>query len=206
MQSNMKRILIIDDHKMFLDGIQSLLSNDSEFHVQIINNYVNDHKKIDLKIIDLVLLDINMPDINGIELVRELKKKASHLKVIFLTSHNEAAIVKKAMKANPDGYLLKNTDKIELKTAIRKVLEGNKYFNKQLEEIIYAVNTDIINLSKREKEVLKLIAEEKTTLEISKSLFVSVNTIETHRKNLIRKTGSKNVVGLIKYAINNNLL
>ena len=147
-----------------------------------------------------------MPDINGIELAKELKNKASHLKIIFLTTHKEASVITKAIKANPDGYLLKNTDKIELKTAIRKVLEGNKYFNKQIENIIYAANTNTINLSKREKEVLILIAEEKTTSEIAKLLFVSINTIETHRKNLIRKTESKNVVGLIKYAINNNLL
>ncbi len=205
-------LCIVDDHKMFLEGITSVLSNTENMNVIMT---AKDGKEA-LKILpnfmpDVLITDIDMLIINGIELTKEVKSLYPKIKVIAVSSHSKSVIITKAIQAGVDGYILKNTGKLELCKAIKTVYQGTKYFNNEIKEIINdsifnIKKTDTVNLSEREKEVLILISNEKSSHEIAEILSLSIYTIETHRKNLMRKIGTKNMVGLVKYAIQQNII
>ncbi|MBA6157332.1 response regulator transcription factor [Tenacibaculum sp. S7007] len=208
------KIFIVDDHKMFLDGITVILNNISG----LIILGVAENGKEALKLIpnlkpDILITDIDMPIIDGIELTNQLRLSYPNLKILAVSSHNNSTTISKAIKAGINGYILKNTGKVELLKAINTIFNGENYFTKEVKQLI---NDSIFNnkeakknkvkLSDREKEVLYLIAHEKSTKEIAEKLYVSINTVETHRKNLMRKVGTKNMVGLVKYAIQQGLI
>lgn len=201
------KVTIIDDHKMFSEGLSSLLQKHKDYDITVINDF-REKDFTDLATAHLVLLDINMP-YSGLKIARRIKNIDSNIKIIIISSHEEKEIISEALKIDIDGYLLKNTDKFELKLALSKVLNNEKYYCKSVKNCIKSLKLGtekLIKLSKREEEVLRLIVEEKTTQEIANELFLSINTIETHRKNLMRKIGVSNVVGLIKYAFTNKTL
>ncbi len=207
--------LIVDDHKMFLDGLFELLKdNDS---VQITATANNGEDAINIlknnKNIKLVISDISMPLIDGVELTKRIKKLQSGIRIIILSMHKETDVIHKLIQNEVDGYLLKNADISELDKAINKVLSGEKYFTKTIMneymESIFSpskLTKSAIKLSKREKDIIKLIANEYTNQKIAEKLFLSLYTVETHRKNILRKINAKNTAGIVKYAIQHNLI
>jgi len=208
------KIAITDDHQMVLRGIQSMLKDASEIEIAgLYDSATATLNAITKDAPDILLLDINLPDINGIELCKQLKKKLSHLKVIAISNYDEVSFVKRMLNNGADGYLLKNTDKLELLTAFKTVLNGEQYLQRDIEKKLLnqsigkkTTNSLLVKLTRREKEVLQAIAEELTTQEISEKLFISPKTVETHRMNIMSKLGAKNSVGIVKTAIENGLL
>ena len=208
------KIAITDDHVMVLKGIVSLLENTPE--IKIIGEYNNGEetlKGLSSNLPDVLFLDINLPDINGIDLSKQLLKKHPDLKIIALTNFEDITFVKRMLKNGVLGYLLKNTDKLELIEAIKTVLSGDVYLQKDIQKKLFnqtskkATNNGLLpKLTRREHEVLLAISEELTTQGISEKLFISPKTVETHRMNIMSKLGAKNSVGIIKIAIEKQLL
>lgn len=208
------RIAITDDHPLVLQGIKSMLDETKE--VAVVGSFSNGQKTIDQiqKVnADVLLLDINLPDINGIDLSKKLLKDFPELKIIALTNFDDISFVRRMLKNGVHGYLLKNTDKIEILKAIKAVLSGDIYVQKEiyskllLQKKPTAISNGLnIKLTRREHEVLVAISEELTTQEISEKLFISPKTVETHRTNIMSKLGAKNSVGIIKIAIEKELL
>lgn len=207
------KILIVDDHKMFLEGLKSILSTDKEIKVKailtdarLVMNYLDKHP------IDVVLTDISMPNMDGLELSSALKNRKPSMKTLVLSTHNDPLTIQKLIKIGADGYLLKNAEKVELLKAIKTVAKGKKYFSSEVQKkyaqslFSGSVDNTKIELSKREKEILSLVVEEYTAQEIAAKLFISQHTVNTHRKNLLSKLGVKNTAGLVKYTIINGLL
>lgn len=161
---------------------------------------------------DMVLSDLQMPEMNGIELTGKIHERFPNVRVLILTIDDEPYKIRQAITAGASGYLLKDTDKTELEEAIRKLHQGLPYYSEKVLKIITTgekdkslINKELSHLSAREIDVLKLIAQEFSTNEIAEQLFVSVNTIESHRKSLMKKLDVKNVVGLIKFAMRHKL-
>lgn len=208
------KIAITDDHQLVLKGIAAMLDNVKE--VEITGAYA-DVSETELGIAenqpDVLFLDINLPDGNGIELTKLLLKKYPDLKIIALTNFEDISFVKRMLKNGAHGYLLKNTDKIELMKALKTVLSDEVYLPSEiLKKLLYQSQKKETHkhltpkLTKREMDVLRGISEELTTEEISKKLFVSPKTVETHRMNIMSKLGAKNSVGIIKIAMEKQLL
>lgn len=208
------KVAITDDHVMVLRGIESLLENTNE--VEIVATYTNAQETIEGLVInqpDVLLLDINLPDVNGIDLSKKLLKQYPELKIIALTNFDDISFVKRMLKNGVHGYLLKNTDKVELITALKTVLSGDLYIQKRINDRLInqksakPFNNGLnIKLTRREHDVLVAISEELTTQQISEKLFISPKTVETHRMNIMSKLGAKNSVGIIKIAIERELL
>lgn len=211
------RILIADDHQMMIDGIISLIRHEKQF--QVVATALNGKEALEktekLKP-DVLLADISMPEMDGIELTKYVRKNLPAIKIIILTMHNEKGVVREILDAGAHGYILKNCGKEELIEALNTVAKGKSYYSSQVvDTMIEALKNPLSEkttspvadvLTVREKEILKLVAEENTTAEIAKKLFLSERTVETHRKNLLRKTGVKNIVGLIKYAFERKII
>ncbi|WP_108866407.1 response regulator [Aquimarina aquimarini] len=207
---NKYKLLIVDDHKMFLDGLSSMLAHESEYEVLFTSyNGLEAKKYLDINTqekIDLAILDINMPEIDGIELNRYIKKKHPHIKTLMVSMLTDPEKIYELTHDGVDGYVPKNAKKTELFLAIETILKGENYFSESIkqaytESIFNQKKENVIKLTKREKEILKLIAQEYTTQEIADQLFLSKYTIEGYRTSLISKLKVKNVVGLAKYAI-----
>ncbi|MDQ6531318.1 response regulator transcription factor [Flavobacterium sp. LHD-85] len=207
-------LLIVDDHTMFLEGIISLLERES--NITIIDKATNgtDALKIIQKAtIDFIILDISMPEMDGIELSKILKKQYPHIKILILSTHSNVMIVSRLIRIGVNGYLLKNAEKEELLKAINTIALGENYFTEELQEKYCSNNTriekqisNLTELSSREKEILVLIVQEYNTAEIAEKTFISLNTVNTHRRNLLSKLNAKNTAGLVKYAVENGLV
>ncbi|MFZ1750154.1 MAG: response regulator transcription factor [Saprospiraceae bacterium] len=214
----MIHILIADDHTMFVDGMESILKNEADLLV-VGRSYDGPSVIEFLKTnsVDVVLLDVNLPGMNGIEVCKEINANHQTVKVLAISMFNEESFVSEILNNGAKGYILKNTGREELLKAIRTVGGGASYFSKDVTETIMkglmnqrkasAKSTAFFpKLSRREKEVLKLIAQEFTTQEIGDKLFISLKTVESHRSSLLSKLNARNSVGLIKTAIENNML
>ncbi len=200
------KLLLVDDHELFLEGIISLLEGNE--NLEIIGTALNGKEalaKIAATPPDMILCDLNMPEMDGIELVKIVKEEYPDIKIIVLTMHDDRPTVTEIMMAEAEGYILKNTDRAELMTAIKRVCDGSTYYCNAVMSIILdrykeekKQEEHDIRLTEREVEILQLIAQEKSSEEIAESLFISRRTVETHRKNIIKKTEVKSVVGLLK--------
>ena len=208
-------LIIADDHKMFLEGLQSILSSIDDYKIILTaNSGKNVLKYITINPtskIDLIIMDISMPEMDGITLNREVKKINPNIKVLVVSMHIDTAMIDALIKNDVDGYLHKNTEKKELLKAISSILNGEKYFSQSIKDaytnsVFTKKKESIQSLTKREKEVLKLIALEHTSQEIADILFLSKHTIESYRKNLIVKLNVRNLAGLTKYAIKLGLI
>ena len=211
----MINLLIADDHQIFIDGLKSLLSGDNRFYVAAeANNGKQVLEALENKQIDVAILDVNMPVMNGIETTKEIVKKYTAVKALILTMHNRKEFIVELIAAGASGYLLKNCNKSELMDAIISVHKNVDYFGREVTETVIESLKKIkrgelhpaVELSKREIEVLQLIAKEFTTKEIGEKLFISENTVETHRRNLISKLNVRNTAGLVRYAVENKIL
>lgn len=209
------KILIVDDHKMFLGGLAALLHDEQNIHItDTAHSGTAAMQSLSEHETDILVTDISMPEMDGIELIRLARKKYPNLKTLVLSTHNDAEILAQLIKLNVNGYLLKNAEKEELMVAIESIYNGQNYFSAEVKnefinktfESVGKKTTDIPKLSRRELEILKLIVEEYTTSEVAQKLFISQNTVNTHRKNLLAKLDVKNTAGLVKYALENKLI
>ncbi|WBL21129.1 response regulator transcription factor [Zunongwangia sp. HRR-M8] len=204
-------IIIADDHLMFLEGINTILQDMPEINeIHLATEGKQVLRLLNQFEIDLIISDISMPKMDGIELLKEIKKKHSDTKIIMLSMLDNHRTVHKVIQKGANGFVPKFTSKEELQKAVRTVLEGEQYFSevikqRYMESVFERKKYKNIELSPREKEVLKLLGEEFTSKEISEKLFISVNTVETHRKNILLKTGSKTTTGAVKFAIESGL-
>lgn len=208
-------IIIADDHKMFIDGLMSILKDAPEFSVTTTaKNGAQVIKYLDINGVDdlhLLITDLTMPEMDGIELNRIVKENYPKLKTLVVSMHIDGGMIDKLIRNNVDGYVPKNAEKEELLEAIRTIVKGEKYFSTEIKRaytdaMFEQKRQEEVSLTDREKEVLKLIAEENTTQEIADTLFLSKHTIESYRKNLISKLQVKNLAGLTKHAIKMGLL
>jgi len=208
------KVFIADDHQIIIDGLKSVLEEDKSIEViGIANNGGDAIERIKLFNIDVVILDIEMPVFNGIEVTRQIREFNRDIKIIILSMYNESGLIKKLSAMGANGYLLKNADQEELITAIKEVHKGKNYFSEQLddaslqssaEKITPDINTkEFTDLTEREIEILKNIADGLSNKEIGEKLFISHRTVDTHRTNLMKKLGVNKIAGLIKFAIQN---
>jgi DNA-binding NarL/FixJ family response regulator len=207
--NNKASILIADDHQLFLDGLKLILRNQPAF--QIVTEALNGEQVLDIlskEKIDLAVLDLNMPGMQGIDLVKTVKQKFPETKLLVITMHHEQEIISEILLAEAEGYVLKNSGKRELTDAITDILNGKTHYEKEvLDLMLQKVKTEKKteklkkNLTERELEILSLIVQEFTSKEIAEKLFISKQTVDTHRLNIMHKTGVKTLVGLIRYAI-----
>lgn len=206
----MLRIYIVDDHPLVIEGIRALLENEPEIEwkghalsaAQCLS-YFKYHT------CDVILMDIALPDMSGIDLCREIKKKHPSIQILGLSTFNQGSYIAKMLESGASGYVVKSTDKNELLKAIETVAAGKKYMSFEVENAL-RINQQYQNqfpvLTKREKEVLRLISEGFTNPQISDKLFISLETVCSHRKNLLAKIKVNNTAALIRFAIANELL
>lgn len=210
---NKIKLFIVDDHQLVLDGISSMLSGSKE--IELTGQAINAQdallflKSVE---VDVAIIDINLPDMDGIDLCKEITSKYKNIKVMALTTFNEASFITRFMKNGASGYLLKNTSASDLIKAIITVNTGGQYLPAEVQSTLVSASigsdkkTFIPKLTRREKEVLTLIVDELTTKEIAEKLFISVATVETHRLHLLNKMEVRNTAGLVKIAIRKGLV
>jgi DNA-binding NarL/FixJ family response regulator len=214
----MIKILIADDHTMFVDGIESILQAEDNF--KVVGRCYEGNQVMDFVVknaVDVILLDVNLPDMSGIDVCKEIVEKYPNVKILAISMFNEESYVSEILNNGAKGYILKNTGREELLKAINVVFGGSTYFSKEVTETIMKglmnrrkasnkTTAEIPKISRREKEVLKLIVEEFTTQEIADKLFISLKTVESHRSNLLAKLNARNSAGLVRISIENGLL
>jgi len=214
----MINILIVDDHKMFVDGLESILEREEDIRIlhkcycarDVFRDNILDQ-------VDIILLDINLPDQSGLEVCKNLAKMYKDIKILVLSMFDEESYITEILKSGALGYILKNTGRKELITAIRTVSSGKTYFSEAVTKTIMngLMNKNkegkpaekvIPKITRREREVLDLIISENTNQEIAKKLFISLKTVEAHRSSLLSKLNARNTAGLVRIAIENNLI
>jgi DNA-binding NarL/FixJ family response regulator len=209
------KILIVDDHQIVLDGLVSLLLPEKIFDIQTATNGREGLKLTEKNEFDIFLIDISMPVMDGIEMSKALLKRSPKAKIIILTTHNDKEIILEMLHIGVSGYVVKNSSKQELLTAIQKVKSGKSFFSDDVHESLrkelikqHEIETqeNIFILTKREKEIIELLAKEYTNEKIAEELNISYRTVETHRKNIMQKTNSHNLAGLLKYFYSSGLL
>lgn len=212
------KILLVDDHKIVRDGIISLLQGEPRFKIiGQAENGIEALEKIEKLSPDLIILDINMPIMGGLECAKQVSEKFPNVKILTLTMLSEQEHIKNMLSTGVGGYILKNSGLDELINAIDAVMKGQNYFSEEVKnvimmEMVKKKNTpgkivgEPIPLTPRELDVLQLIVDEFTNQEIGDKLFISVRTVDAHRRNLLEKTGSRNTAGLVKFAIENNFI
>ncbi len=216
MQQPDNTIVVLDDHLLIREAIEKIIAENTSYIFSgafdtssQLQNYLQREG-----VPAFLLLDINLGNEDGILLCKQLRKQYPGLKIIMLTGLTQATIVKNAIKNGANGFMLKNMQKEELWECLSVVSRGETWLHKDLQQILLgsgnsgqsADNGYTPKLSRREKEVLELIMKEMTTQEIANTLFISVNTVETHRSGLMSKLGAKNIAGLVKITIEKGLL
>ncbi len=208
-------ILIADDHQLVIDGLKSMLQKEEQYQVRA--EAPNGRQALDLimaapEFFQLLITDITMPLMGGIELCKAVKAQYPHIKVLVLSMHNSISIVKDAVAAEADGYMLKNTGQEEFLKGMERIVENGTYFSQDILPVIFSTlqkeksHPAKGTLSQREKEVLELIVQEYTSREIADKLHISKQTVDTHRINIMQKTNCQTLVGLIKYAIQSGFM
>jgi two-component system nitrate/nitrite response regulator NarL len=204
------KILIADDHRVFIDGMKALLREIEG--LTVIGEAMNGQQlieEVEIHQPDVILTDIQMPVMDGIEATREIHKRFPEVKIVALTMLNESMFIKRMLDAGASGYVIKTIDKDELVNVIRKVASGEKHFSAEVTAQLmnnYSSTDPLSVLTKREKEILGLIAQGLTDKEIADKVFLSHLTITTHRKNILSKLNLKNKVELTRFAIDNKLI
>lgn len=204
---NMKtiNIIICDDHPLITEGLQSFINPKDELKIVATASSAKElFQVLDDVQADVLLLDISLPDGNGIELCLEIKKKFPDLKIIGLSNHNERSYILRMLSNKASGYLIKSTSITEIEKAIREVYNGGIYFGadaqKALASLVDNEVKEIPPITAREKEVLQHIAEGLTSSQIAEQMFISPQTVDSHRKNLMSKFSVKKSVNLIQKA------
>lgn len=213
MVSNRIKIAIVDDHQIVIDGIVALLNGHQELEVVAMDTSAQNMllRMADMKV-DLLLTDIMMPEMNGHDFATAVRKKYPETKILALSMSGQGELVDGMInQADINGYVLKNISKQELLNAIQKIANGGIYFSEEvLNELAAFSQTrkeeDKVQLTVREKEIIQLMEKEYSNKQIADELFISERTVETHRKNIFRKTSTNSVLGLIKYAYQHKII
>lgn len=208
----MIKVIIVDDHKLFRQGLGVMLAAKED--IEVVEKYesaIQLLKYLPHLDVDLILMDIDMPELDGISALSKVFKIKPEVKVAILSMHLSSRKIQEAVAAKTNGYLLKTSGDEEVAQAIREIMNGKEYFSKEAHaELIESYKAkddpDYAELTPREKDILKLVCEELNSQEIADKLSISVHTAETHRRNLLSKTGSKNSVGLVRYALEQKLI
>lgn len=210
-------LYLVDDHQLVIDGIIALVEGSGEWEViGYANSGEEAIRKIPILKPDIILMDLEMPRMNGLQCTEKLLELNPNAKVVILTFHQEKALVQKMVKLGVAGYIMKNAPRQEFLTGLQLVIQGTKFYSSQLTESMLEVtpltarkesNVKLLALlSQREREVLQLIAEGISTREIAEKLNLAPATVETHRKNLLKKLNARNSAELIRMAITEGLL
>lgn len=208
------KIIIADDHQIIIDGLKSILTN-TPYH--IIAEAANGQQAADIiqsnpEKFDLLITDISMPLLSGTELCKIIKHNFPKIKVLMLSMYSSTPMVRESVLAEADGFMLKNSGKEELLEALHTILNNGTYYSDEVIPVIYSQiekekkqkeNTSI--LSNREREILSLIVKEYTSEQIADKLFISKKTVDNHRTNILKKTGCRSTIGLVKYALKNGI-
>jgi DNA-binding NarL/FixJ family response regulator len=203
------KLFIVDDHYMVIEGIHSLLQNEKNIEwMGHASNAASCMSFLQNEKPDVILMDINLPDKNGIDLCKEVKEKYPSTYILGLSTFNQQSFIEKMMANGASGYLLKNATQQELMDGITTVTKGKQYlsFDAAIAVRKTETETEIPVITRREKEVLELIADGLTNVEIGLRLFISNTTVDTHRKNLLAKFNARNTASLVKIAMQLNLL
>ncbi|MFT6210718.1 MAG: DNA-binding NarL/FixJ family response regulator [Bacteroidia bacterium] len=203
----MIRVLITDDHEMIRNGLSALLRG--EPRILVVDMAGNGKEALDIcasRQIDVVLMDIMMPEMNGVVATRAIREKHPDVRVLAVTINDEPRFIKEVLQAGASGYILKHSTKDEIIRAIVDVAEKRQHFGSEVlskisGEFAMGSPSSAPMLTRKESEVLKLIAQEFTNQEIAEKLDCGIRTVDTHKRNLIKKLEVKNVVGLVKYAL-----
>jgi len=208
------RIIIVDDHQMVIDGVKSMLAN-SEYAV--VAQATDGRKGLEIiqsnpNAYDVLITDIGMPLLSGTELCRMVKQNYMGLKVLMLSMYSSPPMVKEAVLAEADGFILKSSGKDELLKALFKIVNNSTHYSDEIIPIIYnqiekekKQKENIEILSHREREILKLIVKELTSEQIANKLNISKRTVDNHRTHILEKTRCKSIIGLVKYALKNSI-
>lgn len=206
------RLFIADDHQITIDGLRLLLAQEED--MEVVADALDGQAALEVLSIctvDIAILDIDMPKMDGLKLTQIIREKYPHIKILILTMYNDEEFITNLIQAGTSGYVLKNRGKEELVEAIRKIDGGDTYFGQAVTNTLISaikspkkkLSESNIPLTRREVEVLNLIILGKTTPQISDDLFIAHSTVETHRRNLIDKTGVANSKALITWGIKN---
>lgn len=215
--ADITKVIIVDDHQLILDGLRNIFADIPATNIIAeAHNGEQALKLIDSLQPDLVMMDVDMPVMNGLEACLQLRKSNPRVKVIILTMHDEPSLIRRIMEIGADAYLIKNSDQEKLRSAIEKVIAGEKVFdeellsnNQQTGNVFSLKPSDAVlmsQLTEREIEILSLIADGLSNKEIGDKIFISHRTVDTHRTNLMRKLDIHNMAGLIRFAIRNGLI
>jgi len=211
-------LFLVDDHKLFLEGLISILNEKPGLKVIGYACSASEYFSMADEVQpDVILVDVNMPEMSGIELTHLIKENNPQAKILALTMYEDPIYIQKMVHSGVNGYILKSANIKELETAIRMVSKGENYLAQDIQKIVMDKigyiesfeDFDSFNknkLSKREIQIVSLIAREFSTQEIAEKLHISERTVETHRKNILAKTNAKSIVGLVKYAIREGLV
>jgi DNA-binding NarL/FixJ family response regulator len=207
----MIRVFIVDDHPVVIEGIHSLLQNEKD--MEWAGHAMNAQSCMGFFVsntANVVLMDVSMPDMSGIELCAAMKAKYPGIFILGLSTFNQGLYIKKMMENGASGYILKNSSKQELIRAIHSIYEGGIFFNGEVGDALTAYQrssmVELSMLTRREKEILELVAEGYTNAQIAEKIFLSVFTVDSHRKNLMAKLNVKNTASLIRLAIEQKLI
>lgn len=205
----MTKLFIVDDHSIVIEGILSLLQNSPDIFVCGTAKTAADCIQfLEKNTVDVILMDINLPDMNGVELCKKVKNDFPEVKILALSTFNQISYINKMMTNGASGYLLKNITKAELTDAIKTVIDGQNYYSNEVSEILKVAKTkgETPVLTKRETDILKLVVEGLTNPQIGEKLFISTDTVDSHRKNLHTKLNVNNTALLVRYSIENGLV
>lgn len=211
------RIYLADDHQLLIDGMHAVLRTNRNF--ELVGYSLNGTDVIEQATklnADIIVMDINMPIKNGIEVLKDLSSTQNQFKIIILSSYDDLKLVREVMKLGARGYLTKQCAGENIVEAIEVVDSGEEYFCQTVRDKIFSsfaknnpqLNTDVFQsaLTDRELDIIRLLSLEYSTRDIAEELFISTHTVESHRKNLLKKLNIKTTVGLVKYAIKNNFV
>ncbi len=200
-------VAIVDDHKILVEGLNSLITESGIAKVVGIAHSAQECRlSIPFWKVDVLLLDVSLPDMSGLDYCKELKEQFPDLKIMALTTHNEYSIVRQMLENGASGYLIKNSMGIEVLEGIKVVAKGNIFLSHEVDLLMKKPLKEVVWLTQREKELLRLVMEGYTNTEIADKIFLSPETIKGYRKNLLLKLGAKNTAVLVKMAIEQKLI
>jgi len=211
------RVLVADDHAIIREGLRVMLGNQPD--MEVVGTAANGREAVGLvdeHVPDVVVIDISMPELNGIEAIAQILPRHPHIKVIVLSIHETKPYVYRTLKAGAKGYLIKETAGLEVVDAVRAVYRGERYLSQRISDLLTDVSfrnlevsmevSPLEQLSPREREILQLVAEGKTSQEIAVRLSISPKTVDTYRSRLMGKIGVEDMAGLVKFAIQHGVI